>query len=196
MTWCTCWSRKRVATIYQRLTVHWRDTKQYHTTYNQGLDTVNILPCSRLTFSTVILYTRLRWCSGQTTRLSPLRFRVRSPVRWTWTQSSCEKSSSQLSAESRGFSPGAPVFSHRESWQCGIGNYGPTVIGSRCCGDPAPVAKLNKIKDVCDVCTNVGALLTIVAYFSYMNSVDTETIKLFNSWDTTAIQYIVVYQYL
>ena len=38
----------------------------------------------------------LRWCSGQTTRLSPLRFRVRSPVRftlmWTRTQSSCEKS--------------------------------------------------------------------------------------------------------
>ena len=32
----------------------------------------------------------LRWCSGQTTRLSPLRFRVRSPVRWTRTQSSCE----------------------------------------------------------------------------------------------------------
>ena len=35
-------------------------------------------------------------CSGQTTRLSPLRFRVRSPVRfilmWTRTQSSCEKS--------------------------------------------------------------------------------------------------------
>ena len=34
----------------------------------------------------------LRWCSGQTTRLSPLRFRVRSPVRWTRTQSSCEMS--------------------------------------------------------------------------------------------------------
>ena len=38
----------------------------------------------------------LRWCSGQTTRLSPLRFRVGSPVRfilmWTRTQSSCEKS--------------------------------------------------------------------------------------------------------
>ena len=34
---------------------------------------------------------RLRWCSGQTIRLSPLRFRVRSPVRfilmWTRTQS-------------------------------------------------------------------------------------------------------------
>ena len=36
--------------------------------------------------------TELRWCSGQTTRLSPLRFRVRSPVRWTRTQSSCEES--------------------------------------------------------------------------------------------------------
>ena len=35
------------------------------------------------------------WCSGQTTCLSPLRFRVRSPVRfilmWTRRQSSCEK---------------------------------------------------------------------------------------------------------
>jgi hypothetical protein len=39
----------------------------------------------------------------------------------TWTQSSCEKSISQLSAESRGFSPGTPVSSHRESWQGGLG---------------------------------------------------------------------------
>ena len=34
----------------------------------------------------------LRWYGGQTTRLSPLRFQVQSPVRWTRTQSSCEKS--------------------------------------------------------------------------------------------------------
>ena len=36
---------------------------------------------------------------------------------------SCEKSLSttQRSAESRGFSPGAPVSSHRESWQGGLG---------------------------------------------------------------------------
>jgi hypothetical protein len=33
----------------------------------------------------------------------------------TRTQSSCEKSKSQTSAESRGFSPGTPVSSHRES---------------------------------------------------------------------------------
>jgi hypothetical protein len=33
----------------------------------------------------------------------------------TRTQSSCEKSKSQRSAESRGFSPGTPVSSHRES---------------------------------------------------------------------------------
>jgi hypothetical protein len=33
----------------------------------------------------------------------------------TRTQSSCEKSKSQRSAESRGFSLGTPVFSHRES---------------------------------------------------------------------------------
>jgi hypothetical protein len=34
----------------------------------------------------------------------------------TRTQSSCEKSKSQRSAESRGFSPGTPVSSHMESW--------------------------------------------------------------------------------
>ena len=33
----------------------------------------------------------------------------------TRTQSSCEKSKSQRSAESRGFPPGTPVSSHRES---------------------------------------------------------------------------------
>ena len=33
----------------------------------------------------------------------------------TRTQSACEKSKSQRSAESRGFSPGTPVSSHRES---------------------------------------------------------------------------------
>ena len=33
----------------------------------------------------------LQWCSGETIRLSSLRFRVRSPVRYTRTQSSCEK---------------------------------------------------------------------------------------------------------
>jgi hypothetical protein len=32
------------------------------------------------------------------------------------------KESVQLSAESRGFSPGAPVSSHRESWQGGLHN--------------------------------------------------------------------------
>jgi hypothetical protein len=37
----------------------------------------------------------------------------------TRTQFSCEKS--QRSAESRGFSPGTPVSSHRESWQGGLG---------------------------------------------------------------------------
>jgi hypothetical protein len=43
----------------------------------------------------------------------------------TRTQSSCEKSKSQRSAESRGFSPGTPVSSHRESWQGGLGTKGP-----------------------------------------------------------------------
>jgi hypothetical protein len=41
------------------------------------------------------------------------------------TQSSCEKSKSKRSAESRGFSPGTPVSSHRESWQGGLGKKGP-----------------------------------------------------------------------
>jgi hypothetical protein len=66
----------------------------------------------------------------------------------TRTQSSCEKSKSQLSAESRGFSPVSPVSSHRESWQGGLGKEkkkrkkkGPTVIGICCCGDPALVGK-------------------------------------------------------
>jgi hypothetical protein len=43
----------------------------------------------------------------------------------TQTQSSCEKSKSQRSAESRGFPPGTPVSSHRESWQGGLGKKGP-----------------------------------------------------------------------
>ncbi len=43
----------------------------------------------------------------------------------TRTQSSCEKSISQRSAEGRGFSPGTPVSSHRESWQGGLDNAGP-----------------------------------------------------------------------
>jgi hypothetical protein len=34
----------------------------------------------------------------------------------TRTQSSCEKSKSQCSAESRGFPPDTPVSSHKESW--------------------------------------------------------------------------------
>jgi hypothetical protein len=43
----------------------------------------------------------------------------------TRTQSSCEKSKSQRSAESRGFPPGTPVSSHRESWQGELGKKGP-----------------------------------------------------------------------
>jgi hypothetical protein len=39
----------------------------------------------------------------------------------TPTQSSSEKSKNQRSAESRGFSTGTPVSSHRESWQGGLG---------------------------------------------------------------------------
>ena len=43
----------------------------------------------------------------------------------TGTQSSCEKSKSLRSAESRGFPPGTPVSAHTESTQGGIGNKGP-----------------------------------------------------------------------
>jgi hypothetical protein len=43
----------------------------------------------------------------------------------TRIQSSCEKSKSQRSAESRGFPPGTPVSSHRESLQGGLGKKGP-----------------------------------------------------------------------
>jgi hypothetical protein len=52
------------------------------------------------------------WCSRQSKRLSPLRgrFSLRTHV----------KRVSQRSAESRGFSPGAPVSSHRKSWQGGL----------------------------------------------------------------------------
>ena len=57
------------------------------------------------------------------------------------------KEYSQRSTESRVFSTGTPISSHRESWQGGgVRKYGPTVISSRCCGDPALVAKLTKKK--------------------------------------------------
>jgi hypothetical protein len=43
----------------------------------------------------------------------------------TRTQSSCEKSKKSTLCRSRGFSPGTPVSSHRESWQGGLGKKGP-----------------------------------------------------------------------
>ena len=52
---------------------------------------------------------------GEVVRLLAfLRSRVRIPA-VTRTRSSCEKSTSQRSAEGRGFSPGTSVSSHRES---------------------------------------------------------------------------------
>ena len=54
---------------------------------------------------------RLRWRSGQSARLSPLRLRVRFSER---TFSTHVKKVCQHSAESRGFSRGTPVSSHRE----------------------------------------------------------------------------------
>jgi hypothetical protein len=43
----------------------------------------------------------------------------------TRTQYSREKSKSQRSAEGRGFPPGTPAPSHRESWQGDLGKKGP-----------------------------------------------------------------------
>ena len=51
----------------------------------------------------------------------PLHFRNASAASAMKT----EKSINQRSAESRGFPPGTPVSSHRESWQGGLGKKGP-----------------------------------------------------------------------
>ena len=68
----------------------------------------------------IYIYKRPGWRSGQSARLSPLRLRVRFSER-TFSMllepsAPCThvKRVSQHSAESRGFSPGAPVSSHRE----------------------------------------------------------------------------------
>ena len=61
--------------------------------------------------------------------LDPLRSRVRFadriPERDSNSVLMCEKSKSLRSAESRGFPPGTPVSSHRESRQGGLGDTGP-----------------------------------------------------------------------
>ena len=44
------------------------------------------------------------------------------PLIVTRTQSSCEKSISQCSAECHGFSLGTPVSTHRESFQVSLGH--------------------------------------------------------------------------
>jgi hypothetical protein len=61
----------------------------------------------------------LWWHSRQRNRLSPLGLQVQVSL-WThaWTH---VKRVCQRSAESRGFSPGAPISSHRESWHGGFG---------------------------------------------------------------------------
>ena len=72
-----------------------------------------------------------RFMPHHSTVLAPLNNLLKKNVPWKWTksedaaftaaknatgtQSSCEKSKSQRTAESRGFSPGTPVSSHRES---------------------------------------------------------------------------------
>jgi hypothetical protein len=55
------------------------------------------------------------WHNRQSKGLSPLRSWVRFSLR------THVKRVSQRFAESRGFSPGAPVSPHRESWQGGLG---------------------------------------------------------------------------
>ena len=62
----------------------------------------------------------------------------------TLTQSSCEKSKSQRSAESRGFPPGTPVSSQQGKLTGWVRQKEPTVIGICCCGDPALVGKAKK----------------------------------------------------
>jgi hypothetical protein len=61
----------------------------------------------------------LWWHSRQRNRPSPLGLQVQVPL-WThaWTH---VKRVCQRFAESRGFSPGAPISSHRESWHGGFG---------------------------------------------------------------------------
>jgi hypothetical protein len=59
-----------------------------------------------------------RWRNCQSKRLSPLRSWVRFSLR---THDSYVKRVSQHSTESRGFSRGTPVCSHRECWQSGLG---------------------------------------------------------------------------
>ena len=60
----------------------------------------------------------------------------------TRTQSSCEKSKSQRSAESRGFPPrGYSGFLPQGKLTGWVRQKGPTVIGICCCGDPALVGK-------------------------------------------------------
>ena len=96
------------------------------------------------TNGTVILkiYTQgLQWQSGY--RALPFTSQVMGFILTnSWNQSSCKKSISQHSTESRGFPLGS---SNRESWQGGRYCIWPTAIGSRCCGDPARVhGKANK----------------------------------------------------
>jgi hypothetical protein len=64
----------------------------------------------------------LWWRNRASKSLSPLRTWV-SPLRtWVWFSLRTHvKRVCQRSAESRGFSPGAPVSSHRKSWQGGLG---------------------------------------------------------------------------
>jgi hypothetical protein len=60
-------------------------------------------------------YKELQWRNRQSKRLSPLRAWVRLSLR-THVKRVCQRS-----VESRGFPPGAPVSSHRECWQGGLG---------------------------------------------------------------------------
>ena len=103
-------------------------------------------------------YSRLRWQSGQITCPSPLKSRVRFSVRISRTQSSCEKSISQRSAESRGFSPGTPVSSHKESWQwpCPCGGSNKKIIEN---------FRILHITNSCS-CTSSFLLLSLVAWKS------------------------------
>ena len=63
-------------------------------------------------YTSACIQKRLRWRICQSARLSPLLTWVQFPCGTTYD--SYVKRVSQRSAESRGFSPGTPVSSHRE----------------------------------------------------------------------------------
>ena len=81
----------------------------------------------------------LRWCSCQTTRLSSLRFRVRSLVTWIRIQSSCEMSI--VNALPRVVGLRFPPTGNADRLGCGD----PALVNRMTCGFPSfPQAALSR----------------------------------------------------